>query len=41
MGIGSSVFGIVLFLVFIIVIVQAIRVVPQQRAYIVERLGRF
>jgi regulator of protease activity HflC (stomatin/prohibitin superfamily) len=41
MGIGSSVFGIVLFLVFVIVIAQAIRVVPQQRAYIVERLGRF
>ncbi|HEY5862790.1 MAG TPA: stomatin-like protein [Casimicrobiaceae bacterium] len=41
MGIGSSVFGIVLFLVFIIVIAQAIRVVPQQRAYVVERLGRF
>ena len=41
MGIGSSVFGFALFLVFLIVIVRAIRVVPQQRAFIVERLGRF
>jgi regulator of protease activity HflC (stomatin/prohibitin superfamily) len=41
MGIGSSVFGFALFLVFLIVVVRAIRVVPQQRAFIVERLGRF
>jgi regulator of protease activity HflC (stomatin/prohibitin superfamily) len=41
MGIGSSAFGIALFVVFVIIIMQAIRVVPQQRAYIVERLGRF
>jgi regulator of protease activity HflC (stomatin/prohibitin superfamily) len=41
MGIGSSVFGFALFAVFVIVIVRAIRVVPQQRAFVVERLGRF
>jgi regulator of protease activity HflC (stomatin/prohibitin superfamily) len=39
--IGSSLFTIVLFVVAIIVIVKAIRVVPQQHALVVERLGRF
>src|SRR5437667_9889785 len=39
--IGSSVFAFVLFVVVLVVIVQAIRVVPQQRALIVERWGKF
>src|SRR5438034_4436746 len=39
--IGSSVFAFVLFVVVLVVIVQAIRVVPQQRAWIVERWGKF
>ena len=41
MLIGSSLFTIALFIVAIIVIVKAIRVVPQQHAMVVERLGRF
>jgi regulator of protease activity HflC (stomatin/prohibitin superfamily) len=41
MMLGSSLFTIVLFVVAVIVIVQAIRVVPQQHALVVERLGRF
>jgi regulator of protease activity HflC (stomatin/prohibitin superfamily) len=41
MLIGSSLFTVVLFVVAIIVIVRAIRVVPQQHAVVVERLGRF
>jgi regulator of protease activity HflC (stomatin/prohibitin superfamily) len=41
MLIGSSLFTIVLFVVAITVIVKAIRVVPQQHALVVERLGRF
>ncbi len=41
MVIGSSLFTIVLFVVAVIVIVKAIRVVPQQHALVVERLGRF
>jgi regulator of protease activity HflC (stomatin/prohibitin superfamily) len=41
MLIGSSLFTIALFVVAIIVIVKAIRVVPQQHAMVVERLGRF
>jgi regulator of protease activity HflC (stomatin/prohibitin superfamily) len=41
MLIGSSLVTLILFLVAIIVVVKAIRVVPQQRAWIVERLGRF
>jgi regulator of protease activity HflC (stomatin/prohibitin superfamily) len=41
MWIGSSLFTVVLFVVAIIVIAQAIRVVPQQHAWVVERLGRF
>jgi regulator of protease activity HflC (stomatin/prohibitin superfamily) len=38
---GSSLFTVALLVVAIIVIVRAIRVVPQQHAWIVERLGRF
>ena len=41
LGIGSSVFALALFIVVLILIVQTLRVVPQQRAWIVERLGRF
>src|SRR5512141_3514445 len=38
---GSSLFTVVLFVVAIIVIMKAIRVVPQQHALVIERLGRF
>ena len=38
---GFSVVTFVVFLVGLIVLIKAIRVVPQQRAWIVERLGRF
>lgn len=41
MGIGSSAVTIVLFIVALVVVIKAIRVVPQQHAWIVERLGRF
>ena len=41
MGLGSSAVTILLFVVALIVVVKAIRVVPQQHAWIVERLGRF
>ena len=41
MFIGSSLFTIVLFIAAIIIIIKAIRVVPQQHAFVVERLGRF
>jgi regulator of protease activity HflC (stomatin/prohibitin superfamily) len=41
MGIGSSAVLIVLFVIGLVVVVKAIRVVPQQHAWIVERLGRF
>jgi len=41
MDIGLSAVTFVLFVVALIVVVQAIRVVPQQRAWVVERLGRF
>jgi regulator of protease activity HflC (stomatin/prohibitin superfamily) len=41
MGIGSSAVTIVLFIIALIVVIKAIRVVPQQHAWIVERLGRF
>jgi regulator of protease activity HflC (stomatin/prohibitin superfamily) len=41
MGIGSSAVTIVLFIIALIVVVKAIRVVPQQHAWVVERLGRF
>ena len=38
---GSYLVTLALFVVAVIVVVQAIRVVPQQRAWVVERLGRF
>ncbi|HTP99260.1 MAG TPA: slipin family protein [Casimicrobiaceae bacterium] len=38
---GSAVVTFALFIVALIVVVKAIRVVPQQHAWIVERLGRF
>jgi regulator of protease activity HflC (stomatin/prohibitin superfamily) len=41
MGIGSSVVTLALFVVAVIIIVRTIRVVPQQHAIVVERLGRF
>jgi regulator of protease activity HflC (stomatin/prohibitin superfamily) len=41
MGIGSSAVTIVLFIIALVVVVKAIRVVPQQHAWVVERLGRF
>lgn len=41
MGIGSLVFAILLFMIAVAVIAGSIRVVPQQRAFVVERLGRF
>jgi regulator of protease activity HflC (stomatin/prohibitin superfamily) len=41
MLIGSSLFTIVVFVVAVIMIIKAIRVVPQQHALVVERLGRF
>src|SRR4051794_3725997 len=41
MPVGSSIVTLVLFLVAIIIVIKAIRVVPQQKAWVVERLGRF
>ena len=41
MWIGSSIVTFALFIVALIVVVKAIRVVPQQHAWVVERLGRF
>src|SRR5512141_3358379 len=41
MWVGSSLFTIALFVVALIVITRAIRVVPQQHALVIERLGRF
>jgi regulator of protease activity HflC (stomatin/prohibitin superfamily) len=41
MWLGSSLFTIALFVVAIIIISRAIRVVPQQHALVIERLGRF
>src|SRR5881392_1369678 len=38
---GSSIVTLALFVVAIIVVVKAIRVVPQQHALVIERLGRF
>ncbi|HET7032099.1 MAG TPA: SPFH domain-containing protein [Casimicrobiaceae bacterium] len=38
---GSAVVTTVLFIVALIVVIKAIRVVPQQHAVIIERLGRF
>ena len=41
MWLGSSLFTIALFVVAVIIITRAIRVVPQQHALVIERLGRF
>ena len=41
MWLGSSLFTVSLFVVALIVIAKAIRVVPQQHALVIERLGRF
>ena len=41
MAIGSSAVALVLFIIALIVVVKAIRIVPQQHAWVVERLGRF
>ncbi|MDH5287091.1 MAG: paraslipin [Betaproteobacteria bacterium] len=41
MNLGFSAVTLVLFIVAMIVVVKAIRVVPQQHAWVVERLGRF
>jgi regulator of protease activity HflC (stomatin/prohibitin superfamily) len=38
---GSSLVALALFIVAVIVIAKAFRVVPQQHAWVVERLGRF
>jgi regulator of protease activity HflC (stomatin/prohibitin superfamily) len=38
---GSLIFALALFAIVFFVVVQAIRVVPQQHAWILERLGRF
>jgi regulator of protease activity HflC (stomatin/prohibitin superfamily) len=38
---GSYLVGLAFFVVAVIVVVQAFRVVPQQHAWVVERLGRF
>jgi len=38
---GSALFTLALFIVAVIVVIKAIRVVPQQHAWVVERLGRF
>src|SRR5206468_12071821 len=38
---GSSIVTLALFVVVVIVVIKAIRVVPQQHALVVERLGRF
>ena len=40
-GIGSSLFTMLVFLVAVIIVARAVRVVPQQHALVVERLGRF
>src|SRR5437763_1604782 len=38
---GSSLVTLVLFIVAVIVIIKAVRVVPQQQVIVVERLGRY
>src|SRR6059036_3054037 len=38
---GSSIVTLALFIVAIIVVVKTIRVVPQQHAFVIERLGKF
>ncbi len=40
-GIGSSLFTMLVFLVAVVIVARAVRVVPQQHALVVERLGRF
>src|SRR5882724_13352459 len=40
-GIGSSIVTLALFIVAVIVIIQTIRVVPQQHALVIERWGKF
>jgi regulator of protease activity HflC (stomatin/prohibitin superfamily) len=40
-GLLSSLVPIAIFIVAIIFVVKAIRVVPQQRAFVIERLGRY
>src|SRR5438094_6999051 len=41
MQFGSSLFAFLLFVVVLIVIIQTIRVVPQQHALVIERWGKF
>jgi len=41
MYLGSSIVTLILFIVAVIVVIKTIRVVPQQHAIVVERLGRF
>src|SRR4051812_36123519 len=38
---GSLLFALFVFIVVVIVVIRTIRVVPQQRAWVLERLGRF
>jgi regulator of protease activity HflC (stomatin/prohibitin superfamily) len=38
---GSLLFALFVFVVVVILIIRTIRVVPQQRAWVLERLGRF
>ncbi len=38
---GSLLFALFVFIVVVILIIRTIRVVPQQRAWVLERLGRF
>jgi regulator of protease activity HflC (stomatin/prohibitin superfamily) len=38
---GSYLVGLAFFVVAVVVVIQAFRVVPQQHAWVVERLGRF
>src|SRR2546425_1729300 len=38
---GSSIVTLALFIVAVIIIIQTIRVVPQQHAFVIERLGKF
>ena len=41
MWLGSSIVTFAFFVVALIVVIKAVRIVPQQRAMVVERLGRF
>jgi regulator of protease activity HflC (stomatin/prohibitin superfamily) len=41
MSLGSSAVTLILFVIAVVVVIKAIRVVPQQHAWVVERLGRF